>query len=58
MTNDIVAAASQDDVSRSKEYRTPQLRELGALSELTLSGSAGNKENTGQDNQTIRRPNT
>jgi len=27
-----------------------------SIPKITLSGSAGNKENSGQDDQTIRRP--
>ncbi|WP_143089899.1 lasso RiPP family leader peptide-containing protein [Tropicimonas isoalkanivorans] len=57
MNNGFVTTASSDDVSSLKAYQAPRLSELGGLSELTLAGSAGNRENSGADDQTIRRPN-
>lgn len=37
-----------------KPYTSPRLTVYGEMAKVTAAGSAGNKENTGNDNQAIR----
>ncbi len=38
-----------------KKWEKPIIVQM-SIPKITLSGSSGNKENSGQDDQTIRRP--
>jgi hypothetical protein len=41
---------------KKMQYSAPKLVVFGSVAKLTTSGTGGNKENTGNTNQWIRRP--